>query len=54
MEKDILYMGVKCFNRLPADLREEKNCKIFLKHVKDRLVNKSYYTIEEYLLEGLP
>lgn len=44
------YMGIKLYNRLPKDLRLIANSKLFRRKVNEFLLQKSYYNINEFLI----
>lgn len=48
-EKSPKYMGIKCFNKLPNDLKSINNINTFKKNIFDFLLERSFYTVSEYL-----
>lgn len=49
MYKESPYVSaIRIFNKLPNALRKEKNTKTFVLKVKDMLIKKCYYNLEEY------
>lgn len=51
--KSPLVMCVKIFNKLPSALKSIPNEKEFLKKLKDILIKKCYYKLEEYFKESI-
>ena len=43
------YIGVKLFNKLPAEIKETTNNQKFKKTLKSFLCNKAFYSLAEYL-----
>lgn len=43
------YMLVKIFNKLPVDIRKENKIRVYQAKLKNMLIQKCYYTIEEFL-----
>lgn len=53
MHSDSTYtMSVKVYNKLPDRIKSEKKHNTFIK-IREFLINKSYYTLREYLEEKL-
>ncbi|KAG8310360.1 hypothetical protein J6590_065540 [Homalodisca vitripennis] len=48
-EKKPTYMGRKLFNHLPEDLKRRRDEKYFKTALKAWLLQKPYYTLEEFL-----
>ncbi|KAG8264098.1 hypothetical protein J6590_019446 [Homalodisca vitripennis] len=48
-EKKPTYMGRKLFNQLPEDLKRRRDEKYFKTALKAWLLQKPYYTLEEFL-----
>lgn len=48
-----LIMSIKIYNKLPKQLTEEKKDKLFLSKLKQYLINKAYYSVNEFLNEKL-
>lgn len=44
-------MAIKIFNKLPVGLKEEENEHTFEKSLKNLLIKKSYYSLDEFLKE---
>lgn len=44
-------MSIKIYNKLPENIKQENKTNLFLKKLKQFLITKSYYTIEEYLTD---
>lgn len=42
-------MSIRLYNNLPNEIKNEKNNKIFIKTLKTYLIEKTYYTVCEYL-----
>lgn len=54
MHSDATYtMSVKVYNKLPDRIKTEKKHNTFIKILREFLINKSYYTLREYLEEKL-
>lgn len=43
------YRAINIYNKIPFDIRNEGNDKLFFKNLKIYLTNKSYYTIEDFM-----
>lgn len=43
------YMAIKIYNKLPQHIKNEQNLKTFNKQIKQYLIDKSFYTLYEYL-----
>lgn len=48
-QRGLGYMGVKLYNHLPENLKTIRDIKQFKCKFKDLLINKCYYSVEEYL-----
>lgn len=44
-------MAVKIFNNLPDRIKKIESLSSFIKTLKDFLLDKAYYSIEEYYLD---
>lgn len=44
-----LVMSIKLYNKLPNFIKDIKNDRTFLRHIKELLTNKCYYSINEFL-----
>lgn len=49
----IIYEGVKMFNHLPLELKKLESGGLFVKHVKRLLLNKAYYSLNEFYCDRL-
>lgn len=49
-EKTTIYMGKKFFNNLPAALKEPTDIKMFRAKLRDFLITKAFYSINQFLL----
>jgi len=48
-QKGICYLGVKVFNKLPPDIKNEfENSRKFKQSLKNFLSEKSFYSLREY------
>ena len=43
------YMGIKCYNKLPAEIKSIDNMKEFKKTVSKYLIENVYYSVSQYL-----
>ena len=50
-EKNPAYIGIKLYNKLPDDIKNIRNIHSFKGNVKKLLINKCYYSVQEYLDE---
>ncbi|KAI5632658.1 reverse transcriptase (RNA-dependent DNA polymerase) domain-containing protein [Phthorimaea operculella] len=44
-------MAIKVYNKLPKHLQTETKDKLFIRELKTLLLNKCYYSVEEYLID---
>lgn len=44
-------MSIKIYNKLPEDIKQQNKTSIFLNKLKQYLIKKSYYTVDEYLTD---
>lgn len=51
MAKTVLGMAPKIYNRLPRDIRSIENINNFKKTLSNFLIDKAYYSINEYLTD---
>lgn len=47
--KSIFCMGPRFYNHLPKNILEIKNNDLFKRKIKDIMLNKAYYSVDEYL-----
>ncbi|CAK1597777.1 unnamed protein product [Parnassius mnemosyne] len=49
MRKSIFCLSIPIYNKIPNDIKKINNIQTFKKSLKTLLINKSYYSINEYL-----
>lgn len=50
-EHSPIYSGIKIYNKLPQQIKEIKNYNTFKRKLNVFLINKCYYSVEEYLIK---
>ena len=48
-QKSVTNTGIKLFNKLPIQIKQLDDYKVFKRVVKKLLLHNSFYTIEEFL-----
>ena len=48
-QKGVYYMSIKIFNKLPEHITDSIRNKRFIARLKQYLINKSHYSLEEFM-----
>lgn len=47
-QNSVIYRGIKIYNKLPTNIKSTDDLNVFKESIKDMLVNKAYYNLDEF------